>query len=75
MTLKEMLILTGELPQRAVLANGIVVETDVQKNGKLGYIASLWQITGLDVKEHLIDYGTGSTPELAKRSLKNKLKK
>lgn len=75
MTLIELIRTTGELPNNAITENGERVEVDVARNGKLGYIATLWQIKGFNVKEHIIDYGTGSTPEAAKEALKNKLLK
>jgi hypothetical protein len=75
MTLTELIKASGELPNKGTLANGMMFETDVQKNGQLGYIARMWLIKGLSVKETVLDYGTGSTPEAAKQSLKNKILK
>lgn len=73
MTLVELIKETGQLPNSCVTADGIRFEIDVARNGKLGYIATMWQIKGFNVKEHIFEYGTGSTPELAKESLKRKL--
>lgn len=74
MTLLELIKATGQLPNRAVTANGVVVEVDVTRQ-KLGYIARLWEVKGLGIKERVLQYGTGHTPESARETLKKKLLK
>lgn len=72
MTLAEMIKLTGCLPDKGVTENGFGFVVDVTKN-KLGYIACLWQVVGLGVKERVIQYGTGHSPEKARETLRNKI--
>ena len=74
MTLKEMIKITGELPNNGITENGVRFAVDVTKQ-KLNYVACLWEIKGYDVKERVIKYGTGHTPEKAKETLKNKILK
>lgn len=75
MTIQEIVKVTGQLPSRAVTKEGITLESDVQPNGKLGFIATLWELKGSGYRERLVEYGTGATPEHAKESLKNKILK
>jgi hypothetical protein len=75
MNLIELIKATDSLPDKAKTANGTCVAVDVQRNGKLGYIARLWQVTGGEVKEWVLEYGTGRTPIAAREALKSKLLK
>lgn len=74
MTIKELIKVTGQLPTIGTTEDGRRFQVDVTKQ-KLNYVACLWEIKGFDVKEHIIQYGTGSTPEKAKETLKKKLLK
>jgi hypothetical protein len=74
MTIKEMLNITGTLPNKATLSNGECIELQIEKNS-LGYVAYLWKLSGLGYKDYVIQFGTGHTIEIAKDSLKKKLSK
>ena len=75
MDLIEMIRITGSLPSVAQMNDGSELKLFLRKKtGNKGYIATLWQIVD-GVQEHIFEYGTGKTVELAKTDLKNKLLK
>lgn len=73
MTIRELISLTGQLPNRGSTKDGVRFEVDVIRNGALGYKAVMWEVKGLGVKELVIEYGTGQTPDAARECLKNKI--
>lgn len=75
MTLQELVKMTGQLPKHGKTESGTTFETDVQPNGKLGFIATIWETNGTGYREQLMEYGTGDTEEKATKSLINKILK